>query len=75
MPERYNAFESALARHLAVPGLRPIRHEKVRRARLRRLGGAASPRQVGSVVVLNTCLFIVLLSNAREGGWGRGVPN
>ena len=32
-------------------------------------------RQVVSVVVLNTCLSVVLLSNAREGGWGRGVPN
>eukprot|EP01043_Picozoa_sp_COSAG02_P022701 COSAG02_NODE_1187_length_14003_cov_48.566240_13_plen_156_part_00 len=39
-------------------------------------------RQVVSVVVLNTCLFIVLLSNAREGGGGeesrltaKGVPN
>ena len=31
---------------------------------------------MGSVVVLNTCLFIVLLSNARdEGRGGRGVPN
>jgi hypothetical protein len=30
---------------------------------------------VGSVVVLNTCLFVVLLSNAREEGGGRGVPN
>ena len=30
---------------------------------------------MGSVVVLNTCLFVVLLSNAREGGGGRGVPN
>ena len=33
----------ALARHLAMPGPRPIRHAKVRRAKLRRLGGAASP--------------------------------
>ena len=30
---------------------------------------------MGSVVVLNTCLFVVLLSNAREEGGGRGVPN
>ena len=35
---------SALARHLAMPGPRPIRHAKVRRAqKLRRLGVAASP--------------------------------
>ena len=26
---------------------------------------------MGSVVVLNTCLSVVLLSNARKGGWGR----
>ena len=35
---------SALARHLAMPGLRPIRHAKVRRAELRRLATAVRPR-------------------------------
>ena len=34
----------ALVRHLAMPGPRPIRHAKVRRAKLRRLGAAGACR-------------------------------